>query len=110
MGCSVLEFGGRQVGAYGRGFEDVEGVKVDLLMWDQIINFFLFFLVFVFVFVFVLEGEGGESTYLRKPTSQKRANEKLESLQLGLNDNQSKIRLGICIPRLRLHQINLLPL
>lgn len=62
----------------------------------------------------VLGGGGGEGrameTYLCKPTSQKRANEKLEPLQLGLNDDQSKIRLGISVPRLRLYQINLLPL
>ena len=32
MGCGVLEFRGGEVGAYRRGFEDVEGVKVDLLM------------------------------------------------------------------------------
>lgn len=30
MGCGVLEFGEGEVGAYGRGFEDVEGMKVDL--------------------------------------------------------------------------------
>lgn len=30
MGGGVLEFGGGEVGAYGGGFEDVEGVKVDL--------------------------------------------------------------------------------
>lgn len=32
VGCGVLEFGEGEVGAYGRSFEDVEGVKVDLLM------------------------------------------------------------------------------
>lgn len=31
MGCGVLEFCEGEVGAYGRGFEDVEGMKVDLL-------------------------------------------------------------------------------
>lgn len=30
MGCGVLEFGEGEVGPYRRGFEDVEGMKVDL--------------------------------------------------------------------------------
>lgn len=34
MGCCVLEFGEGEVGAYGRGFEDMEGVKVDLFFFE----------------------------------------------------------------------------
>lgn len=37
MGGGVLEFGGGEVGAYIRGFQDMEGVLVDLFFY------FLFF-------------------------------------------------------------------
>lgn len=51
MGCGVLEFGEGEVGAYRRGFEDVEGMKVDLFDVEEgergkIIKFFSFFKIF----------------------------------------------------------------
>lgn len=33
MGCGVLEFGDGEIGAYGRRFEDVKGMKVDLFFF-----------------------------------------------------------------------------
>lgn len=63
MGCGVLEFRGGEVGAYRRGFEDVEGVKVDLLMrkkgGGQIIKLFFSFFFLIFFFF----GEGGEKNW-----------------------------------------------
>lgn len=65
MGCCVLEFGEGEVGAYGRGFEDMEGVKVDLFFLDvrgrregglRLIKSFLFCFFF-----FSEKGVGGEA-------------------------------------------------
>lgn len=32
MGCGVLKFGEGEIGPYGRRFEDMEGMKVDLFV------------------------------------------------------------------------------
>ena len=84
MGCCVLEFGEGEVGAYGRGFEDMKGVKVDLFFFLNVrgrreggLRLIKSF------FIFLEKGRGGggkQKTYLCKSTSQKRANEKLEPL------------------------------
>lgn len=36
MGCGVLEFGEGEVGPHGRGFEDIEGMKVDLFFFFDV--------------------------------------------------------------------------
>lgn len=56
MGCGVLDLCEGEVGAYGRGFEDVEGMKVDLylMLWRRIerggkiikASFFFFLCIF----------------------------------------------------------------
>lgn len=33
MGCGVLKFGEGEIGPYGRRFEDMEGMKVDLFFY-----------------------------------------------------------------------------
>lgn len=45
--------------------------------------------------------------YLGNPRTQKRPHKEFKSLKLGLNDNESEIRLGVGVARLQFHQLDL---
>lgn len=45
--------------------------------------------------------------YLCNPRTQKRPHKEFESFKLGLNNNESEIRLGVGVAGLQLHQLDL---
>ena len=87
MGLQILKFGQGKTRTEGGGFQNVEGIFVDLQVYQTSWS----------------NEKVHLEIYLGNPGPQNRANKEFEPFELCLNYNKSKVGLRVRIARLQLH-------